>query len=218
VFSLRLPAGPLRIVCLGAHPDDIEIGCGGTLLSLSEQRGIQAVVAIATGSGVRLAEATKAASRFLPGAEVDVRVMGLRDGFLPMHWGAVKEGLEQIAGSTTADIVFAPRHRDAHQDHRLIAELAPTVWRHALILNYEIPKWDGDLGRVSHYVPLDAETARRKVALLNECFPSQTDRDWWDDETFLAMMRLRGVESRSPYAEGFDVAKAVLATDTGRER
>jgi LmbE family N-acetylglucosaminyl deacetylase len=210
MFALELPPGALRIVCLGAHPDDIEIGCGGTLLSLAECREVRAVVAITTGSETRVEEAAKAMSRFLPAVDVNMHAMGLRDGFLPAHWAAVKDGLAQVAG-TPADVVFAPRRDDAHQDHRLIAELASTVWRDALILNYEIAKWDGDLGRVSHYVPLDADTAHRKVELLHECFPSQADRDWWDDETFLAVMRLRGVECRRRYAEGFDVARAVLS-------
>jgi LmbE family N-acetylglucosaminyl deacetylase len=211
VIALQLPAGPLRIVCLGAHPDDVEIGCGGTLLTLAESRDVRAVVVVATGSGNRHEEAIKSPLRFLPGTDADVRVMGLHDGFLPTHWGAVKEALEQVSQSMTADLVFAPRLDDAHQDHRLIAELAPTVWRDALVLNYEIPKWDGDLGRVTHYVPLKPEIARRKVELIHECFPSQAGRDWWDDETFLSMMRLRGVECRSRYAEGYMVTKAVLS-------
>jgi LmbE family N-acetylglucosaminyl deacetylase len=211
VITLQLPAGPLRIICLGAHPDDIEIGCGGTLLTLAESRDVRAVVAIATGSGNRHDEAVKSTPRFLPGADVEVHIMGLRDGFLPIHWGAVKEAFEQVSRSMTADVVFAPRPDDAHQDHRLIAELAPTVWRDALVLHYEIPKWDGDLGRVTHYVALEPETARRKVELLHECFPSQAGRDWWDHETFLSLMRIRGVESRRRYAEGFMVTKALLS-------
>ncbi|MGH8773938.1 MAG: PIG-L deacetylase family protein [Jiangellaceae bacterium] len=217
MIALQLPSGALRIVCLGAHPDDIEIGCGGTLLTLAESREIRAVVAVATGSGSRHDEATKSTVRFLPGADTDMRVIGLRDGFLPTHWGAVKEAFEQVSRTMTADVVFAPRRDDAHQDHRLIAELAPTVWRDALVLHYEIPKWDGDLGRVSHYVALEPEIARRKVELLHECFPSQAGRDWWDDETFLSLMRLRGVECRSRYAEGFAVPKALLSLQGGED-
>jgi LmbE family N-acetylglucosaminyl deacetylase len=215
VIALQLPSGPLRIVCLGAHPDDIEIGCGGTLLTLAESRDVRALVAIATGSGHRNDEALKAPSRFLPSADTDVHIMGLHDGFLPTHWGAVKEALEQASKSMTADLLFAPRTDDAHQDHRLIAEIATTVWRDALVLHYEIPKWDGDLGTVTHYVPLEPAIARRKVELLHECFPSQARRDWWDDETFLSLMRLRGVECRSRYAEGFTVTKAVLSLGGG---
>jgi LmbE family N-acetylglucosaminyl deacetylase len=211
VIEFQLPPGPLRIVCLGAHPDDIEIGCGGTLLALAGTRDINAIFVVATGSGTRHDEAVKAAPLFLPGAEPEVRVMGLRDGFLPTHWGAVKETLEQVSSSMIADVVFAPRPDDAHQDHRLIAELAPTVWRDSLMLHYEIPKWDGDLGKVDHYVSLEPEIAHRKMELLHERFPSQAGRDWWDDETFISLMRIRGVECRSRYAEGFVVSKARLS-------
>ena len=212
MLPLGLPAGPLRIVCVGAHPDDVEIGCGGTLLALAEARALHATVVLPTGTPERHAEARKAAAAFLPGAEVEMRLLGLQDGRLPAAWDTVKTMLEDVAaGSPAPDVVFAPRCDDAHQDHRLVAELAPTVWRDALVLRYEIPKWDGDLGRVSHYVPLDAALARRKVALLDEHYPSQAGRDWWDDETFLGLMRLRGIECRHPYAEGFVVDKAVLS-------
>jgi LmbE family N-acetylglucosaminyl deacetylase len=211
MMPLQLKSGELRMVCLGAHPDDIEIGCGGTLLSLAESsRQINATVVVATGIGERYEEAMKTAPLFLPGADVEVRVLELRDGFLPTTWGEVKDGFEDVAQSTEADIVFAPRLDDAHQDHRVVAEIASTVWRDELILQYEIPKWDGDLGRVTHYVSIDAETAGRKVELLEESFTSQTGRDWWDSETFLALMRLRGVECRHRYAEGFLVDKAIL--------
>ena len=215
MISLGLPPGPLSIVCLGAHPDDIEIGCGGTLLSLAASRDLRATVVMVTGTAERHEEALKATARFMPGADVDARLTGLRDGRVPAHWGEVKETLEEVARSagsaaSAPDLVFAPRLDDAHQDHRVMAELAPTVWRDALVLRYEIPKWDGDLGRVTHYVPLDQELARRKIELLHECFPSQAGRDWWDDETFLGLMRLRGVECRRPYAEAFVVDKVVV--------
>jgi LmbE family N-acetylglucosaminyl deacetylase len=215
LITFQLPSGPLRIVCLGAHPDDIEIGCGGTLLTLAESRDVRAVVAVATGSGNRHDEAVKSTPRFLPGADADVHIMGLRDGYLPTQWDAVKGELEQLSRSMTADVVFAPRTDDAHQDHRLIAKIAPTVWRHALVLHYEIPKWDGDINRVSHYVALEPKVARRKVELLHDCFPSQAGRDWWDDETFISLMRIRGVECRSRYAEGFVVTKALLSLQGG---
>jgi LmbE family N-acetylglucosaminyl deacetylase len=213
VVPLRLPDGPLRVVCLGAHPDDVEIGCGGSLLALGASgRQLRVTHITPTGTVERHEEARKAAARFLPGAEVTLRLLDLADGHLPAHWATVKDLLEDVARSEpAADVVFAPRLDDAHQDHRLVAELAPTVWRDALVLRYEIPKWDGDLGRATHYVPLDDDLARRKVELLNECYPSQVGRDWWDDEVFLGLMRLRGVECRHRYAEAFVVDKAVVS-------
>jgi LmbE family N-acetylglucosaminyl deacetylase len=212
VIGFGLPAGPLQLVCLGAHPDDVEIGCGGTLLILAESRSVRATVVVPTGTPERHAESRKAAAAFLSGADVDVHLLGLQDGRLPASWDTVKTMLEDVAAATPPpDLVFAPRRDDAHQDHRLVAELASTVWRDALVLRYEIPKWDGDLGRVTHHVPLDPVTARRKVALLDECYPSQVGRDWWDDETFLGLMRLRGVECHHRYAEGYVVEKAILS-------
>lgn len=207
---LWLSADALRVVCLGAHPDDIEIGCGGTLLTLAASRDVSIRSVVATGSGVRQDEAVNATAQFAPAADVEVRGLGLRDGYLPDHWTELKTVLEEVAGDCEADVVFAPRPDDAHQDHRVVAEVATTVWRDSLVLRYEIPKWDGDLGKVTHYVPLDTETASRKVELLDKCFPSQVARDWWDAETFLGLMRLRGIECRHRYAEGFLAEKVVF--------
>lgn len=215
MISLGLPPGPLRLLCLGAHPDDIEIGCGGTLLTLAESRDVKATFVVATGTGERHDEAVKAASRLLSDRPVEVHVLGLPDGYLPSVWADLKRALEDAARSVTPDVIFAPRLDDAHQDHRAVAELVGTVWRDSLVLRYEIPKWDGDIGRVTHYVPLDRELARRKLELLDDCFPSQVDRDWWDDETFLGLMRLRGIECRRPYAEGFLGDKVVLTLGDG---
>jgi LmbE family N-acetylglucosaminyl deacetylase len=126
-------------------------------------------------------------------------------------WADVKEILEGIARSCSPDVIIAPSSHDAHQDHRTVAEIVPTVFRDQLYLAYEIPKWDGDIGRPSVYVPLSAETASRKVELLHKCFPSQRSRDWWDDEVFLGLARLRGMECRAPYAEAFTCTKSVIA-------
>jgi LmbE family N-acetylglucosaminyl deacetylase len=208
VIPLGLPQGRLNVLAIGAHPDDIEIGCGGTLLTLAASgRDIDARALVLTGSGERVEEAQKAAPRFLTGSTVDV--VGLPDGRLPAHWGSVKESLEAHA-APRPDVIFAPRVDDAHQDHRLVAELVTTVWRDTLVLRYEIPKWDGDLGSVSHYVPIEPEVARLKYDLLTECFPSQAHRDWWDEGMFLGLMRVRGMECRSLYAEAFTVSKARL--------
>ena len=121
--------------------------------------------------------------------------------------------MEDLRGHRRPDIVLAPRADDAHQDHRLVGQLASTVWRDALILHYEIPKWDADLLPPTHYVAVSETNARRKVELLNLSFPSQCQRDWWDDELFLGLMRLRGIETRSRYAEGFFAAKVALRLD-----
>jgi LmbE family N-acetylglucosaminyl deacetylase len=209
VIALRTAAsGQLRVLCLGAHPDDIEIGCGATLLELSARPRTDIHMVVLTGSQDRHAEARDAAAAFAPGSTL--QLFDLPDGHLPAHWNAVKDALESVATTSEPDLIFAPQTGDSHQDHRLLAELVGTVWRDALVLGYEIPKWDGDLGRVTHYVPAAAEIARRKVELLTKSYPSQVARDWWDDETFLGLMRLRGIECRSRYAEGFLINKATL--------
>lgn len=208
--DLALPSGPLDVVAVGAHPDDIEIGCGGTLLVLRARPDVSVHCLVLTGSPERRLEAEVAATAF-NGPAGSIGVGQLPDSRLPDQWSAVKQFLEDAALERPApDLVLVPRRDDSHQDHRLLAELVPTVWRDSLVLHYEIPKWDGDLGRVSHYVPLSPEVARRKAELLTKVYPSQVGRDWWDDETFLALLRLRGVECRARYAEGFVVEKARL--------
>lgn len=207
----RPASGSLSVLAVGAHPDDIEIGAGGTLLSLAaSQPGLRAHYVVLTGTPDRQAEAECAARAFLRDADLTVRLHDLPEGMLPSAWAQVKAVMEQLAGSCDPDLLIGPSRHDAHQDHRVIAEILPTVFRDHLYLAYEIPKWDGDLGRPSVYVPLPVELARRKVELLHTCFPSQRDRDWWDDEVFLGLARLRGMECRAPYAEAFYCAKSVF--------
>lgn len=204
-----LPDRPLSVAAIGAHPDDIEIGCGGTLLSLAARPGTDIRSLILTGTPEREREAVEAARAFGVGA--GPRFRHLTDARLPASWGDVKDELHAFREEVgQPDIVFAPRPDDAHQDHALLGGLVRTVWRGPVILHYEIPKWDGDLGRPNVYVPLSDETAHRKVALLNDCYPSQHGRDWWDDEFFLSLMRLRGAETQSRYAEAFTSAKITL--------
>ena len=208
--KLSLPSGALQLVCLAAHPDDIEIAAGGTLLALAERGDVEGHWLTLTGSPERRAEAKSAARAFLPDSQSSFHAFP--DGRLPAHWNEVKDILHDFAAALPdADLVLAPRMDDAHQDHRLLGTMAPTVWRDALVLHYEIPKWDGDLGRANCYVPISPELGQRKVSLLNEHYRSQHDRDWWDDETFLALMRIRGMECRSRYAEAFQATKAVLS-------
>jgi LmbE family N-acetylglucosaminyl deacetylase len=208
--SLALPSGPLTVIAIGAHPDDIEIGCGGTLLELTLGRQVDLRTLVLTGIPERQAEAVHAAAAF--GASRPPTFGGLPDARLPQYWGDVKDALHAFRDdSPRPDLVFVPRADDAHQDHRLLGTMAPTVWRGPLVLHYEIPKWDGDLGRPNVYVPLSEATARRKVDLLEQSFPSQHDRDWWDDEFFLSIMRLRGAETQSRYAEAFSAAKLTIS-------
>jgi LmbE family N-acetylglucosaminyl deacetylase len=212
-LQLPIPSGrPLSVLAVGAHPDDIEIGAGGTLLSLAEAHaGLQAHYVVLTGSAERQLEARSAASAFLPAADLAVRLHELPEGRLPAVWGQVKDILEDVARSCAPDLIIAPSSGDAHQDHRIIAEIVPTVFRDQIYLAYEIPKWDGDFSRPSMYFPISTDIAQRKVELLHKCFPSQRTRDWWDNEVFLGLARLRGMECRSPYAEAFTCVKSQLS-------
>jgi LmbE family N-acetylglucosaminyl deacetylase len=209
---------PLSVLAIGAHPDDIEIGAGGTLLSLATGRpGLRAHYLVLTGSAERQLEARAAAAAFLPGADLTIELHDLPEGRFPAAWGEVKEALEQVAQSVSPDLIVAPSADDMHQDHRTIGEVVPTVFRDQLYLAYEVPKWDGDLGRPSMYFPLSAETARRKIELLHKYYPSQHGRDWWDDEVFLGLARLRGMECRAPYAEAFTCAKSIILPTATQE-
>jgi LmbE family N-acetylglucosaminyl deacetylase len=214
MLALRLSnpsGGPLSVLAIGAHPDDIEIGAGGTLLALAaSEPGLIAHYVVLTGTPERQLEARAAAEAFLPGADLTVSLHELPEGRLPAAWAQVKDVLEGVARTSAPDLILAPSAADAHQDHRTIGEIVPTVFRDQLYLAYEIPKWDGDFGRPSTYVPMSAETARRKVELLHKSYPSQRGRDWWDDEVFLGLARLRGMECRAPYAEAFTCAKSVI--------
>jgi LmbE family N-acetylglucosaminyl deacetylase len=210
---------PLSVLVAGAHPDDIEIGAGGTLLSLAQsQPGLRVRYVVLTGTKARQLEAYQAAYAFLPSADVSIELHDLPEGRLPSMWGVVKDALEEVARSSSPDLIIAPSAHDAHQDHRVIGEIVPTVFRDSLYLAYEIPKWDGDLRNPGVYIPLSPELARTKIELLNKCFPSQHQRDWWDDEVFLGLARLRGIECRHPYAEAFTCTKSVVLPPRPHER
>jgi LmbE family N-acetylglucosaminyl deacetylase len=206
------PGRTLSVLAVGAHPDDIELGAGGTLLTLAAGHpGFRVNYLVLTGSADRQFEARNAAEAFLPGADLTVRLHQLPESRLPTVWDKVKDALQAAADEAGPDLVIAPNTGDAHQDHRTIAEIVPTVFRDQLTLGYEIPKWDGDFGRPSAYFPLSLQTLQRKVQLLNKCFPSQLHHDWWDDEIFLGLARLRGMECRATYAEAFTCTKFTLA-------
>lgn len=214
MISLPIEApgeAPLAVLALGAHPDDIEIGAGGTLLSLAGRHpGLRVRYVLMSGTAARQEEARAAARAFTPGADLEVELHDLPEGRLPAVWGQAKEVIESVARSFSPDVILAPSPGDAHQDHRTLAELVPTAFRDQVYLGYEIPKWDGDMSRPNAYFPLTDEIARRKAELLDKCYPSQQRRDWWGEETFLALARLRGVECRARYAEAFTCAKLVV--------
>ena len=204
---------PLRLALLGAHCDDIEIGCGGLLLDLDGRDGLESVDALVVASDLeRERETTGSLAAFCPTAHPTVRFGGLRDGRLPAAWGEVKDLLQEFAATTRPDVVLAPAPGDAHQDHRLLGELVRTAFRDHMILHYEIPKWDGDLGAVRPvaYWPLTHDLVRRKYALLHEHYRSQRQHDWFREDTFTGLARLRGMECRADYAEAFGCPAFVL--------
>jgi LmbE family N-acetylglucosaminyl deacetylase len=204
----------LQILCLGSHSDDIEIGCGGTILRLAEQYpGCVFHWVVFSATGVRGAEAQRSAELFV-GAE---RLRGpflksFRDGFMPFEGADVKAVFEELKQTVSPDLIFTHNRKDAHQDHRLIAELTWNTFRNHLILEYEIPKYDGDLGQPSLFVPLQAEACQNKVRYIMDSFQSQHCKHWFQENTFLSLMRLRGMECNAPsgYAEAFYCRKLVL--------
>ncbi|WP_300607621.1 PIG-L family deacetylase [Trebonia sp.] len=212
-WRLNAPAGgPLSVLAIGAHPDDIEIAAGGTLLSLAgRQHGLRVRYVLLTGTPERQREARAAARGFTPGADLEVEFHDLPEGRLPAVWAQVKEIIEGVARSFAPDLILGPATGDAHQDHRTIAEVLPTAFRDQVCLGYEVPKWDGDMPRPNTYFPLTDEIARAKADLLDEYYPSQHKRDWWGAETFLGLARLRGVECRARYAEAFTCTKLVIS-------
>ena len=202
----------VRVLAVGAHADDIEIGCGGTILTLTRQRpNVHVTWVVLAAPGPRGDEARSSAEDWLRDAEAEVIVHGLRDGFLP-YSGDAKDLFEELKSKIDPQLVLTHSRDDLHQDHRMVSELTLNTFRDHLILEYEIPKFDGDLGRPNVYVQISEEVAREKVALLHRHFASQAAKDWFDEDTFFGLMRLRGMESRSPsrLAEAFTGRKLVL--------
>jgi LmbE family N-acetylglucosaminyl deacetylase len=214
--SLDLERGPARVLAVGCHADDVEIGCGGTLLGLAERRPDLEVTWLVLGAeGVRADEARASATAFLAGTSPTstVLVEGFRDGFFPYLGPAVKERFEELKGEISPDVIFTHAGTDLHQDHRLVSELTWNTFRDHLILEYEVPKYDADLTAPNVYVPLTDEIVGRKIELLLEHFPSQSGKHWFTDDLFRGLARLRGMEANSPtrYAEAFRCMKLVLA-------
>jgi LmbE family N-acetylglucosaminyl deacetylase len=205
--------GAPQILCLGAHSDDIEIGCGGTVLRLREQNpNCMFHWVVFSATGVRAQEAQCGASLFA-GLQGPL-LKNFRDGYMPFEGAQMKDVFEELKSSVSPDLILTHNRKDAHQDHRLIAELTWNTFRDHLILEYEIPKYDGDMGQPSVFVPLETELYRKKVACIMNTFKSQHNKRWFSEETFYALMRLRGMESNAPsgYAEAFYCRKMVLGT------
>ena len=202
-----------RILCLGSHSDDIEIGCGGTILRLAEHYpNCKFHWVVFNATGIRKAEAQRAAELFAGKSQLQGPLLqSFDDGFMPFAGADIKRVFEQLK-AISPDLILTHNRRDAHQDHRLIAELTWNTFRDHLILEYEIPKYDGDMGQPNVFVPLSTEQCQKKIRYLMDAFQSQRSKQWFREETFLGLMRLRGMECNAPggYAEAFYSRKLVL--------
>lgn len=220
MLGIRFPfshAGAPTVLCLGAHADDIEIGCGGTILRLLKAfPNSRLTWVVLSANGLREGEARRGATLFGGSNIYDGPLLqAFQDGYLPFHGAEAKTIFEKIKWSVSPDIIFTHYRRDAHQDHRLVSELTWNTFRDHLILEYEIPKYDGDLGRPTVFLPLERELCQAKVQFIFDAFQSQQNRRWFHRETFFSLMRLRGMECNAPssYAEAFYCSKLVLSAD-----
>ncbi|MGH3829542.1 MAG: PIG-L deacetylase family protein [Pseudonocardiaceae bacterium] len=207
---LRLIPEPCaELLLLGAHCDDIALGAGGTLLTLCQANLAMRVTAVVLSGGgsVREHEERCALEAFCPQANLEVVVLDLPDGRLPVHWARVKDTLEELRRRAAPDLIVGPSPHDAHQDHRGLSRLVPTAFRDHLTLGYEILKWDSDLAQPNTFVPLSPVVVEEKIELLGQHYASQRDQIWFDDEAFRGLARIRGVQCHSRYAEGFHVQK-----------
>lgn len=203
------------VLCLGAHADDIEIGCGGTVLRWAKENpGLSFHWVVFSASGDRRSEAERSARGFLKSSQKPrIDLHSFQDGFFPSHLSEIKQTFEQLKTSVTPDVILTHYGADRHQDHRVVSELTWNTFRHHLILEYEIPKYDGDLGQPNVFVPLEEAVCEKKIDLLYEHFPTQAGKTWFDRDTFRGLMRLRGVECAAPgrFAEAFYGRKLKLS-------
>jgi LmbE family N-acetylglucosaminyl deacetylase len=201
-----------RILCLGAHSDDIEIGCGGSLLRLlREHDKVEVLWIVLSADGQRALEARSSAELFLAGAKKkEVRIEKFRDGFFPYHGGRIKDYFEGLKKEISPDLIFTHFRGDFHQDHRLVSELTWNTFRNHFILEYEVIKYDGDLGKPNVYITLDKDICTRKIDIILESFNSQAGRNWFTGDSFSAILRLRGIEISAERAEGFYGRKVSL--------
>jgi LmbE family N-acetylglucosaminyl deacetylase len=208
------PRRPLQILCVGAHSDDIEIGCGGTVLRLlSEIEDTEVCWVVLGSSGQRDTEARSSAGVFLETAKkTDIVIKNFQASFFPYVGDEIKKFFEELKDRVSPDVVFTHYRNDLHQDHRLVSELTWNTYRDHLILEYEILKYDGDIGSPNFFVHLDDSTCQKKISILMDCFKTQRDKDWFTPDAFLSLMRIRGIESKAPgkYAEGFYCRKMAL--------
>jgi len=207
-------SAPNHVLCLGAHSDDIEIGCGGTILRLIEEFPHLCVTWIVFGaSGIRADEALQSADRLLKGvSEKRVEIKGFRDGYFPYIGGEIKDYFEGLKQMVSPDLIFTHYRHDLHQDHRLISELTWNTFRDHFILEYEVPKYDGDLGSPNLFIHLDEKASAHKIDHVMACFKSQADKHWFTADTFWSLLRLRGIESGSgsKYAEAYYCRKIIF--------
>lgn len=205
-----------QVLCIGAHCDDIEIGCGGTLLQLQNRRQPVTIdFAILTGVSARQKEARSAMTRFVQPQSRGALIFGdLKDGYIPSQYEKAKHFVEELKTLARPDLIFCHEREDRHQDHRIVNEMTWNTFRDHLILEYEIPKWDGGLGQPNVYIPLPTRVLERKIASLIKSYPSQSSKDWFTADTLRALPRLRGIECRAPqgHAEAFHGRKLRLAS------
>lgn len=208
-------ARPLKVLCLGAHSDDIEIGVAATILGwIDSGHPIDVTWCVLSAAGKRREEALAGAAAVLAGAhDSRVELAEFRDGYFPSQSEAIKEWIEDLKSREQPDVIFTHRGDDGHQDHREVSRLTWNAFRDQVILEYEIPKWDGDIGRPNFYIPISAVTMDRTIDVLMSCFGSQRSKDWFDPEIFRGLARIRGMECRAPerYAGGFFARKLCLS-------
>jgi len=213
-LPIQLDCRPLNILCIGAHADDIEIGCGGTILKLLQTHpGSRVVWVILTAKGDRKKEAMRSAAAFLRKARsTKIVTKAFRESYLPYQGKEVKEFFDTLPHVIDPDLIFTHYRHDLHQDHRILCELTWNTYRRHQILEYEIPKYDGDVGQPNVFVPLSDDIVQTKVRLLMEEFSTQRSKRWFTEDTFYGLLRIRGVESPAvtKYAEAFYARKIVL--------
>jgi LmbE family N-acetylglucosaminyl deacetylase len=222
MLPLQLPhksRGSYKILCLGAHSDDIEIGCGGTIIEMLRHfHGLEFHWVVFSSDQMRTPEAQRSADLFLKGnAGKKIVIHHFRNGYFPSVIAEIKDCFENLKREISPDLIFTHARHDLHQDHRILNQLTWNTWRNHLILEYEIPKYDGDLGVPNFFVPFDVKVCARKIKYLMECFGTQRDKHWFTPDTFQGLMRIRGLEANSPgkFAEGFYARKLVLGAARG---